>query len=83
MIKKSITVTEQQDEWIQAQLASGHYASDSEVVREALREKQMRTAEIERIRAALIQAEENGFSSLGKEDIRRAVQDDMRKNGEL
>lgn len=83
MIKKSITVTEQQDEWIQAQLASGHYASDSEVVREALREKQMRSAEIERIRAALIQAEANGFSNLTKEDIRSAVQNDMRKNGEL
>ena len=52
-------------------------------MREALREKQMRTAEIERIRAALIQAEANGFSNLDKEDIRRTVQDDIRKNGEL
>ena len=42
MIKKNITVTAQQEEWIQAQLASGHYASDSEVVREAIREKQLR-----------------------------------------
>jgi antitoxin ParD1/3/4 len=83
MIKKSITVTEQQEAWIQAQLATGHYASDSEVVREAIREKQMRTAEIERIRAALVQAEESGFSELRKEDIRRAVQQEMRENGEL
>jgi len=83
MIKKSITVTAQQEEWIQAQLASGHYASDSEVVREAIREKQLRSAEIERIRAALIQAEEGGFSSLGKEDIRRSVQDELKKNGAL
>jgi len=83
MIKKSITVTEQQDAWIQAQLASGHYASDSEIVREALREKQLRTAEIERIRAALIQAEGGGFSNRSKEDIRSAVQDEMRRNGEL
>ncbi|RVU36899.1 type II toxin-antitoxin system ParD family antitoxin [Hwanghaeella grinnelliae] len=83
MIKKSITVTEQQEEWIQAQLASGHYASDSEVVREAIREKQLRSAEIERIRAALIQAEEGGFASLGKDDIRRSVQDELKKNGGL
>ncbi len=83
MIKKSITVTEQQEEWIQAQLASGHYASDSEIVREALREKQLRSAEVERIRAALIQAEERGFSELGKEDIRRSVQDEMRANGDV
>jgi len=83
MIKKSITVTEQQEEWIQAQLATGHYASDSEIVREAIREKQMRTAEIERIRAALLQAEESGFSRHGKEDIRRAVQDELKENGAL
>lgn len=81
MIKKSITVTEHQEAWIQAQLASGNYASDSEIVREAIREKQMRTAEIERIRAALIRAEEGGFSEAGKEDIRRAVQSVLRENG--
>ena len=83
MIKKSITVTEQQEEWIQGQLATGHYASESEIVREAIREKQMRATEIERIRAALIQAEEGGFSNLGKDDIRRAVQNEMREDGEL
>lgn len=83
MIKKSITITEQQDAWIQGQLASGHYASDSEVVREAIREKQLRSAELERIRAALIQGEEGGFSASGKEDIRKAVQNDMRERGEL
>ena len=56
MIKKSITVTEKQEAWIQAQLASGHYASDSEIIREAIREKQTRSVEIDRIRAA-VQAE--------------------------
>jgi len=56
MIKKSITVTEKQEAWIQAQLASGHYASDSEIIREAIREKQTRSVEIDRIRAALIAA---------------------------
>ena len=83
MIKKSITVTETQEEWIQAQLATGQYASDSEVVREALREKQSRMAEIDRIRAALIAAEESGTSAPGKEEIRAAVQAGMRRDGRL
>jgi antitoxin ParD1/3/4 len=83
VIKKSITVTETQEAWIQAQLATGQYASDSEIVREALREKQMRMAEMERVRGALIAAEESGFSSLDKEDIRAAVQADMKRNGRL
>tara|TARA_B100000519_G_scaffold201975_1_gene218995 strand:+ start:503 stop:739 length:237 start_codon:yes stop_codon:yes gene_type:complete len=73
MIKKSITVTETQEAWIQTQLATGQYASDSEIVREALREKQQRMAEIERIRGALIEAEESGLSNATEEDIRSAV----------
>lgn len=83
MIKKSITVTDQQEEWIQAQLATGNYATDSEIVREALREKQMRTEEIERIRTALIEAEAKGANELTADDVRRAVQERMRRNGEI
>lgn len=83
MIKKSITVTEKQEEWIQAQLASGHYASDSEIIREALREKQTRIADVERIRAALIAAEESGVSTLDKNDIRAAVQAELKRDSRL
>lgn len=45
MIKKSITITRRQSEWIQEQIANGQYASDSELIREALREKEHLTAE--------------------------------------
>ena len=83
MIKKSITVTEKQEAWIQAQLATGQYASDSEIVREALREMQSRTVEIERIRAALIAAEERGESALGKDAISAAVQSELKRDGRL
>lgn len=72
MIKKSITVTDQQEEWIQAQIASGHYASDSEVIREALREKELRAAETDMIRARLIASEQSGLSDRTAEDIRAA-----------
>ena len=42
MIKKSITVTEQQDDWINAQIETGHYGNESEVVRDLIRERQIR-----------------------------------------
>lgn len=73
MVKKSITVTDQQDAWIQEQIGSGHYASDSEVIREALREKQLRTAELEAIRSALVEGETSGRSTRTLADIRDAV----------
>jgi antitoxin ParD1/3/4 len=83
MVKKSITVTDQQDAWIQSQLASGHYASDSEIVREALREKEMRTAELEAIRARLIASEESGFSDRSPEQIKQDAKAKLKKDGRL
>jgi antitoxin ParD1/3/4 len=66
MVKKSITVTDQQDRWIKAQIEMGHYGNESEVVRELIRERQLReqesNREIEAIRAKLIHAEESGFT---------------------
>lgn len=73
MIKKSITVTDQQEAFIQSQLATGRYASDSEVIREALREKELRIAEIDALRAKLIASESSGLSDRTAEEVRAAA----------
>ncbi len=78
MIKKSITVTDSQDAFIQAQIASGHYASDSEVIREALREKELRMAEIDSLRTKLIASEESGLSERSPADIRKAAKERLK-----
>jgi len=83
MVKKSITVTDAQESWIQAQMATGNYATDSEIIREALRDKQARNAEIEYIRAALIEAEQSGFTDLSKEQIRAEIKEELRADGKL
>lgn len=73
MIKKSISVTERQNEWIKAQLQTGHFGNESEVVRELIRERQLRdeetAAKIDALRAALIEGEESGLSDLSMEQI--------------
>lgn len=80
MIKKSITVTDQHEKFIQAQLATGQYASDSEVIRDALREKELRTAEIDMLRAKLIASEQSGISDRTPQDIRNAAKDRLKRN---
>jgi antitoxin ParD1/3/4 len=45
MVKKSISVTNQQDSWIKAQIKTGHYGNESVVVRELIRERQLRDQE--------------------------------------
>lgn len=73
MVKKSISVTDKQDEWIKAQIATGHYGNESEVVRELIRERQLREEEtpeqIEAIRAALIKGEQSGVSKKSVDEI--------------
>jgi len=83
MIKKSITVTDQQEKWIQSQMASGKYGTDSELIREALREKQLRMNEIDYIRAKLIEAEEGGFSKRTANEILAKSKEEMQRDGGL
>ena len=82
MIKKSITVTDQQEAFIQDQLTTGRYASDSEVIREALREKEMRMAEIEELRAKLANSEKSGISDRTPEQIRATAKGRLQPHGQ-
>lgn len=59
-VRKTITLTDKQDDWIKAQIAAGHYTNDSEYIRDLIRREQERSAEIDAIRAALIEGESSG-----------------------
>jgi antitoxin ParD1/3/4 len=59
-VRKTISLTEQQDNWVKAQINAGHYTNDSEYIRDLIRREQERSAEIESIRAALIEGEASG-----------------------
>ena len=83
MIKKSITVTDQQEEWIQLQMTSGNYGTDSELIREALREKQLRMDEVNYIRAKLIKAEQGGFTKRTADEILAKSKEEMQRSGAL
>ncbi len=59
-VRKTITLTDQQDAWISAQVAAGQYTNDSEAIRDLIRREQERGFEIETIRQALIEGEQSG-----------------------
>ena len=48
-VRKTITLTEQQDGWIKAQISAGHYTNDSEYIRDLIRREQERNTEVEAI----------------------------------
>lgn len=80
MVKKSITITDQQANWIKVQVETGHYGNESEVLRELIRERQLREQEtsrdVEVIRAKLIKAEASGFTDQSPAEILEEI-----KNG--
>ena len=85
MIKKSISVTDQQDAWIKTQIAKGHYGNDSEVIRELIRERQLReeetSEEIQAIRRKLMQAEQRGFTDISAEALLADIKARIGVNG--
>ena len=82
MVKKSISITDQQDSWIKAQLATGHFGNESEVVRDLIRERQMQEQEtpeeIAAIRAALIEGEKSGVGTCSVDEIWQDARDHHR-----
>ena len=60
VVRKTITLTDQQDSWVKALISAGHYTNDSEYIRDLIRREQERSTEIEAIRNALIDGEASG-----------------------
>lgn len=59
-VRKTITLTDQQDNWIKAQILAGHYTNDSEYIRDLIRREQERSAQLDAMRAALVEGENSG-----------------------
>jgi antitoxin ParD1/3/4 len=58
--RKTITITDNHDKWIKSQIKAGEFTNDSEYIRDLIRRNQISQANIEVIRAALIEGEESG-----------------------
>lgn len=59
-IRKTITLTAQQDAWIADKIASGSYTNDSEAIRDLIRRAQERDESLATLRQALIDGEASG-----------------------
>jgi len=60
MHRKTITLTEQQDDWIKAQVESGRFGNDSEYIRDLIRRDQLAKERFAILRQALADGEASG-----------------------
>ena len=82
-IRKTITLTDKQDEWIKAQVASGDYTNDSEYFRDLIRRDQERNAKLQALKQAIAEGLESGESEKSVPRIMKEVEARLRADGRL
>lgn len=82
-IRKTITLTDKQDEWIKAQIASGDYTNDSEYLRDLIRRDQERSAKLQALKQAISEGLESGETEKTVPRIMKEVEARLRADGRL
>lgn len=67
--RKTITLTDQQDQWIKAQIAAGEYTNDSEYIRDLVRRDQEQNAKFRALKAAIQEGLDSGISNKTVRDV--------------
>lgn len=80
-VRKTITLTDKQDDWIKSQIKNGGFTNESEYIRDLV--DQNRNAEFLTTKAAIEYGFRSGVSEMEIPDIMKEVEDRMRKDGRL
>ena len=73
-IRKTITLTKKQEEWINAQSAHGDFTNDSEYLRDLVRRGQEQNARFQALKAAIQEGINSGVSNKTVNDIMGEVE---------
>ncbi len=83
VVRKSITFTEQLNEWVQSIVAQGDYTNESEYIRDLIRHDRDKKAKSIALQEAIQQGLDSGVSSKKIPDVMKDVEDRMRADGRL
>ena len=70
MARQSISLTQPNDEWLKSQVDLQEYSSKSEIVNDLIRQARNQQTQVNWLKAKLEKAENSGYTTDGKEDIR-------------
>ena len=82
-IRKTITLTDKQDDWIKAQIAAGDYTNDSEYFRDLIRRDQEQNAKFRALKQAIQEGLDSGVSDKTVPQIMEEVEARLRADGRL
>ncbi len=80
--RKTITVTEQQDQWIKSQIERGKFTNDSEYIRDLIRRDQD-SAKFQTLKDAIQEGLDSGVSDRTVPQIMEEVETRLKANGRL
>ena len=81
-VRKTISLTDQQDGWIKAQIQAGNYTDDSEYIRDLIRRDQD-SAKFQSLKEAIQEGLDSGVSDRTVSQIMEGVETRLRTNGRL
>ena len=73
-VRKTITLSDQQDAWIKAQIKRGAFTNDSEYIRDLVRRDQEAQDKLANLRAAIAEGLDSGLSERSLDEIWNAAE---------
>ncbi|WP_417489907.1 type II toxin-antitoxin system ParD family antitoxin [Maricaulis sp.] len=83
MMRKTITIPDAMESWIKIRIQSGHYANDSEYVRDLIRRDQERHTAETQLRDIMQESLQSGTSDSASADIKARVENRLKADGRL
>ena len=77
-IRKTITLTDKQNDWIKAQITSGDFTNDSEYIRDLIRRDQEQNARFQALKVAIQKGLDSGVSDKNVTNIMEEVEARLR-----
>ena len=82
-VRKTITLSDQQNRWVKAQIAAGDFTNDSEYIRDLIRRDQEQDAKFQALTAAIREGLSSGVSDRRVPQIMEEVEARLRADGRL
>ena len=82
-VRKTITLTDQQDRWVKARITAGDFTNDSEYIRALIRRDQEQSARFRTLEAAIQEGIDSGVSDKTVPQIMEEVEARLCADGRL
>ena len=83
VVRKTITLTDQQHDWVKMRIGSCDFTNDSEYFRDLIRRDQEPSMGLEQLRAALDEGEQSGVRKRLPKEILHAAKERLISDGKL